>query len=132
MTKLLPKFSERTDRLRKLLNIWNHGYGEMNNKNDFGTIKQMLTEEPYLAHYAEDEDNIITSIASTTGFGIILWQKQDDRNQKPIAFGLRYSNETKNKYSIGELDLLAVLRGLDNHRFYLCGKKTTYTRTTKH
>ena len=70
MTKLLPKISERTDRLRKLLNIINHGHGETNNKSENGKIKQMLKEESYLAHNAEDEDNIKTSVASTTGFGI--------------------------------------------------------------
>ena len=68
----------------------------------------MLTEGPCLAHYAKDENNIDTS---TTGLGITLWQKQDDGNTKPIAYGSRYLNETKKKYSIGELELLAVVWG---------------------
>ena len=58
----------------------------------------MLTEGPCLAHYAKDKDNIVTTDASTTGLGITLWQKQDDGNTKPIAYGSRYLNETEKKY----------------------------------
>ena len=65
----------------------------------------------------------MTTDASTTGLGIILWQKQDDGNTKPIAYGSRYLNETEKKYSIGELELLAVVWGLVKFRFYLYGKK---------
>ena len=83
----------------------------------------MLTEGPCLAHYAKDKDNIVTTDASTTGLGITLWQKQDDGNTKPIAFGSRYLNDTEKKYSIGELELLAVVWGLEKLRFYLYGKK---------
>ena len=82
-------------------------------------MKQMLTEGPCLAHYAKDKDNIVTTDASTTGLGITLWQKQDDGNMKPIAFGSRYLNDTEKKYSIGELELLAVVWGLEKFRFHL-------------
>ena len=105
MAKFLPKLSEQTDRLRKLLKKnepWK--WGEEQQK-DFEEIKRMLTEGPCLTHYAKDKDNIVTTDASTTGLGITLWQKQDDGNTKPIAFGSRYLNDTEKKYSIGELQL---------------------------
>ena len=66
---------------------------------------------------------IVTTDASTTGLGIILWQKQNNGNTKLIAFGSRYLNDTEKKYSIGELELLAVVSGLETFRFYLYGKK---------
>ena len=53
MAKYLPKLSERTDRLRKLLKkneSWNWGTEQ---EEDFGKTKQMLTEGPCLAHYAK-------------------------------------------------------------------------------
>ena len=99
---------------------WNWGTEQ---EEDFGKIKQMLTEGPCLAHYAKDKDNIVTTDASTTGLGITIWQKQDNGNTKPIAYGSRYLNDTKKKYSIGELELLAVVWGLEKFRFYLYGKK---------
>ena len=114
---------EQTDRLRKLLKTnepWIWGYEP---QKDFGKIKQMLTEGPCLAHYAKDKDNIVTTDASTTGLGITLWQKQDDGNTKPIAFGSRYLNDTENHDSIGDLEPLAVVWGLEKFRFYLYGEK---------
>ena len=58
----------------------------------------MLTEEPALAHYAKDNDNIVTTDAGKTGLGISLWQKQADGELKPIAFGSRFSNDSEKNY----------------------------------
>ena len=116
-------YRKKTDRLRKLIkkdSVWNWGkqQGE-----DFNSIQEMLTEEPCLAHYAKDRENIVTTNASKTGLGITLWQKQSDGETKPIAFDSRYLNDSKKNYSIGELELLAVVWGLEKFRFYLYGKK---------
>ena len=66
---------------------------------------------------------MVTTDASKTGLGITLWQKQDDGEMNPIAFGSRYLNDTEKNYSIAELELLAVVWGLEKFRFYLYGKK---------
>ena len=72
MAKFLPKFSERTNRLRKLLKkneTWNWGTEQ---NEDFIKIKQMLTEGRCLAHYAKYQDNIVTTDVSSIGLGITL------------------------------------------------------------
>ena len=123
MAKFLPKLSERTDRLTKLLKkyeLWKWGQEQ---ETDFNRIKQMLTEGPCLAHYAKDKDNMVTTEASKTGLGITLWQNQNDGNIKPIAYGSRYLNETEKKFSISELELQAVVWRLEKFRFYLHGRK---------
>ena len=131
MAKFLPKLSERTETLRKLLKKNDPWNWEEEQQKDFEKIKQMLTEGPCLAHYAKDKENIVTTDASTTGLGIALWQKQHDGNTKPIAFGSRYLNDTEKNHSIGELELLAVVWGLEKFRFYLYGKKYTCIQTIK-
>ena len=68
----------------------------------------MLTEAPCLAHYAKDKDKMVTTDASKTGLGITLWQKQDDGNIKPRAYGSRCLNDIK-KHPIDELELLPVV-----------------------
>ena len=98
MANFPPKLWEQTDRLRRLLKknepwIW----GEEQQKG-FEKMKRKITEGPCLAHYAKDKDNTVTTNSSTTGLGITLWQKQDDGNTKPKAFGRRYLNDTKKKF----------------------------------
>ena len=50
-------------------------------------------------------------------------QKHNNGNTKPIAYGSRYLNDTEKKYSIGKIELLAVVWGLEKFQFYLHGKK---------
>ena len=117
MAKFLPKRSERTNRLRKLLKkngTWNWGTEQ---DEDYGKIEQMLAEGPCLAHYAKDKENIETADAGTTGLGITLSQKQNNGNTKPIVYGSRYLNDIEKKNSIGELEFLAVVWGLEKFRF---------------
>ena len=90
----------------------------------------MLNEGPCLAHYAKDKESVVTTDASTTGLGFTLWQRQDDGNTKPIAYGSRYLNDTKRKSSFAELELLALVWGLEKVRCYLYGKKV-HLYTTK-
>ena len=118
----LRNFLERTDRLRKLLKKKEPWKWVPEQEADFNRTKQMLTEGPCSAHYAKNKDNMVTTDASKTGLGIILWQKQDDGNIKPIVYGSRYLNDTEKNYSIGDLELLAVVWGLEKFRFYLYGK----------
>ena len=81
----------------------------------------MFTEEPGLAHHAKD--NIVTTGASKTAPGITLWQKQTNGDLKPIALRSRFLTDSERNHSIGELELLAVVWGLENFRLYLYGKK---------
>ena len=66
MEKFLTNYSERTDQLRKLLKKNEARNWGTEQDEDFGNIKQMLTEGPCLAHYAKNKDNIVTTDASTT------------------------------------------------------------------
>ena len=64
LAKLIPRQSERTERLRRLLKKdfkWNWGKEQAEDSNN---IKKLLTEEPCLAQNAKDRDNIVTTDAS--------------------------------------------------------------------
>ena len=76
---------------------------------DFNKIKQELTKLPCLAHYNGNKENIVTTDASETVLGIALWQKQSNNELKPIAFASRNLSDAEKKYSISELELLAVV-----------------------
>ena len=90
--------------------------------NAFNNLKQLKTQLPYLAHYNPKSENILTTDASTKRLGATLWQKQKDGNLKPIGFASRFLSDTEKKYAINELDLLAVVWGLERFRLYIYGK----------
>ena len=117
--------------IQEITLIMNLGYGETNSKKT-RKINQMLTEGSGLGHYVKDKDNIVKRDATKTGLGTTLCRKQDDGNTKQIALGSIYLNETKTKYPIDVLELLAVLWELEKLRFYLYGKKYIFTQIIKH
>ena len=82
-----------------------------------------LTTQPCLAHYNGNKENIVTTDACSTGLGIVLWQRQNNGELKATAYASRYLNDAEKKYSVGELELLAVVWGLERFRFHLYGKQ---------
>ena len=90
---------------------------------DFKNLEKELTTHPCLAHYNGNKDNIVTTDACNTGLGIALWQRQNNGELKPIAFASRYLNDAAKKYSVGKIELLAVVWVLERFRFHLYGKQ---------
>ena len=88
----------------------------------FNKLKEGITKIPCLAHYNAQNENIITTDASTKGLGAMLWQKQKGGNPKQVGFASRYLSDTEKKYAINELELLAVVWGLEHFRLYIYGK----------
>ena len=75
-----------------------------------------------MKQFARIRDNIVSTIASPTGLGNTLWQKQNNNTIRPIAFASRYLNDAEKNYSVGELELLALVYGLEKFLYYLYGK----------
>ena len=84
--------------------------------------KKLITQLPCLAHYNADNENILTTDASTKGLGVTIWHEQRDGNLKPIGFASRFLSDMEEKYAINELELLAVVWGLEHFRLYVYGK----------
>ena len=125
MAKYIENLSSKTDNLRKLLKKETKWEWTEDRQREFEEIKQNLKRIPELAHFSKNEKNIITTDASTHGLGAILWQEQKDKSLKPIAFASRFLNDAEKKYAINELELLAVVWGLEHFRFYTYGKEVT-------
>ena len=122
LSKYIDNLSAQTDRLRQLLKkdkgwLWTEEQTQA-----FENLKQKITEIPCLAHYNSDYPNIITTDASTKGLGATLWQEQPDGKLKPIGFASRFLSDTEKKYAINELELLAVVWGLEHFRLYIYGE----------
>ena len=88
----------------------------------FNNLKKLITQLPCLAHFNADNEIIITTDSSTKGLGATLWQKQNDGNLKPIRIASRFLSDTEKKYAINELELQAVVWGLEQLRLNIYGK----------
>ena len=122
LSKYINNLSTQTDSLRQLLKkdtewIWTEEHTKA-----FENLKQKITEIPCLAHYNSDYPNVITTDASTKGLGATLWQEQTDGKLKPIGSASRFVTDTEKNNAINELELLAVVWGLEHFRLYVYGK----------
>ena len=122
LSKYIDNLSAQTDSLRQLLKKNTKWLWTEEHTRAFENLKQKITEIPCLAHYNSDYPNVITTDASTKGLGATLWQEQPNGTLKPIGFASRFLSDTEKKYAINELELLAVVWGLEQFRLYIYGK----------
>ena len=122
LSKYIENLSANTDVLRKLLEKQNEWIWTDEHIKAFNKLKEGITKIPCLAHYNAQNEIIITTDAITKGLGATLWQKQKDGNLKPVGFASRYLSDTEKKYAIKELELLAVVWGLEHFRLYIYRK----------
>ena len=119
LSKYIENLSVQTDVLRQLLKKGNDWIWTEEHTEPFENLKQKITEIPCLAHYNSNYPNIITTDASTKGLGATLWQEQPDGKLKPIGFASRFLSDTEKKYASNELELVAVVWGLEHFRLYI-------------
>ena len=88
----------------------------------FINLKKLISQLPCLAHYKSNSEKFQTTDASPKRLGATLLQKQKDGILKPIGFASRFFSDTEKKYATNELELLAVVRGLELFRLYIYRK----------
>ena len=120
LSKYIDNLFAQTDSLRQLLEKITSGSGRKNT-HWLSKICKKNTKLPCLAHYSSDYPNVITTDASTKCLGATLWHKQPNGTLKSIGYASRFLSDTK-KYAINELELLAVVWGLEHFRLYIYGK----------
>lgn len=86
--------------------------------NAFNHTKTILTNEPILQYPDFTKTFELTTDASKFALGAVLSQ-----NQKPICYASRTLNETEQKYSTIERELLAIVWATKQFRPYLFGVK---------
>src|SRR6202012_5265155 len=87
----------------------------------FQDIKQLVTSKPVLVHPKLDKPFELEVDASGYAIGAVLMQRQNDKKRHPIAFFSATLNATEQNYDIYDLELLAIVRGLEHWRTFLAG-----------
>jgi len=82
-----------------------------------------MTQAPVLMNPDYKREFIITSDASQHGIGAVLSQKDDDGNERPVAYFSRKLNDRESNWSTYEQECLALVEALKHFRHYVEGKK---------
>ena len=110
------KNSKRENSSKKFL--WKEEHSEI-----FESIKAAVANITKIQYYDRKLLTRVKCDASHSGLGASLEQQNWEGEWIPIAFASRYLNTQEKKYTINELELLAVVWSVDRLKHYLLGKE---------
>ncbi|UYV61212.1 K02A2.6-like [Cordylochernes scorpioides] len=88
----------------------------------FEGLKEALCSKPILQLFNPSLATHIYCDASTSGIGAVLKQEYPDGTQKPFTYFSRALRGAKSKYTITELELLAVVETCKRYHPYISGR----------
>ena len=87
----------------------------------FEAIKKELEKDCTMAFYNPEHKSLVTVDASPVGVGAILFQFDNDGNERIVAYASRALTQVEQKYSQTEKEALAVVYGSEKFHIYLVG-----------
>lgn len=123
--RFIPNFATVTAPITNLLKKGTKFIWTNEAQDAFETLKDLLTTAPILINPDYTKQFFIRCDASTQGVGSVLYQKDEEGNELPIAFISQKLNDAQKKYSVTELECLAALISVKKFRPYVEGHKFT-------
>ena len=123
LIKFIPNLATLSAPIRPLLSSsaskkklqWNDKHSAA-----FKNIKNAIQNIIEQKHFNINNETRVKCNASKEGLGVCLEQKENN-NWHPIAYASRFLNKNEQRYSINELELLAVVWSLEHFKYYLFG-----------
>ena len=108
--------------LRPLLSARNEFAWNEEHQRAFDAVRAALSSVPTLAFYDPSRPTSIETDASRLkGLGFVLYQQQPDGSRRVIQAGSRFLAECETRYTVIELELLAVAWAVKKCRLFLSG-----------
>ena len=125
LNRFIPNLAQLCHELRPLLKKdqpWN--WGEKHDK-AFELINEKVRQVAEVGHFKRSSPIRIICDASKAGLGAVLQQtdENNENNWRPIHFASRFLTPLESKYSINELELLAIVWAIQHFKNYLYGTK---------
>ena len=119
--RFVKNYSQITEPLRKLLRqntkfVWTEECEQA-----FQELKRALTTAPVLALPRFDRKFILTTDSSLRGLAYILSQRDDGGREHIVCYGGRGLRGAESRYTISEIEALAVIEGIKQYHTYLAG-----------
>ena len=122
MNKFVPDLALKCAPFRPLLKQDGEWKWEETHEKAFQCVNQSIREITELAHFNRNLPLRILCDASKDGLGTVLQQFENEQ-WLPISFASRFLTNFESKYSINELELLAVVWSIEYFRNYVYGTK---------
>ena len=119
LSRFIPNLAELIRLLNNMLKKDSKVKWTLEAKQAFESIKTALTQAPVLTSPQFDKDFIIFSFASDHTMAAVLLQKDDQGNEKPIAFFSRALRDAPLKYQIMEKQAYALVKAIKDFRVYI-------------
>eukprot|EP00253_Pinus_taeda_P025538 PITA_25538 len=119
LRRFIPNLAELVRLLRNMLKKDAKVRWSLEAKQAFESIKTALTQTPVLTSPQFDRDFIIFSFASEHTIAAVLLQKDDQGNEKPIAFFNRALRDAPLKFHIMEKQAYALVKAIKYFRVYI-------------
>ena len=120
LNKFIPDLAKICYPFTTLLKKNNEWKWKTEQENAFNKINTATKKIPMLNHFNRICLLRIICDASKAGLGAVL-QQEENNVWKPIRFALRFLTDLETKYSINELELLAIVWAVEYFRSYLYG-----------
>lgn len=128
----VPNTSSVLDPLHSLLQKgvkWDWGDKQ---KEAFQKIKNELISERVLAHYNPDYVTIVTSDAGPAGLGAVISQRQQNGEERVIAYASRSLSKAERNYAQIQKEAVAIVFAIKKFHHYLYGRSVPFILRTDH
>ena len=121
LNRFIPNLAQLCHELRPLLKKdqpWN--WGEKHDK-AIQVFNEKVKQVAEVGHFKRSSPIRIICDASKAGLGAVLQQidENNENNWRPIHFASRFLTPLESKYSINELELLAIVWAIEHFKKYL-------------
>lgn len=117
--RFIPNFSSLTAPLSNLISKGPKFKMTEEAIESFDKLKQLLNTAPVIVHPNFKEHFYLQCDASNYGIGAVLYQKDENGNEKPISYFSQKLNSAQMNYSVTEKECLAAVLAIKRFRSYI-------------
>ncbi|CAA9999650.1 unnamed protein product [Nesidiocoris tenuis] len=89
----------------------------------FQEIKSLISKEDTVVPYDRNKSIVIAADASENGLGAVICQRDENGNERPIAYGSRTLNDAEKHYASIDREAAALVFAVTKFHQYVYGKK---------
>ena len=117
LAKFIPNCSAECEPLRRLIGVGEDDFiWGQDQKRAFDEIKKLITNTSSLKYFNVNQPVVVQTDASTEGLGAVLLQEG-----QPVSYGSRSLTDSEKNYALIELELLAIVYGMQKYDQYVFG-----------